>query len=62
MGYIRKFKRIFTCFSYKSGRSKQTAYYGNQEFISLLAYICANRTALLSTLIYKSESDDVLDT
>jgi hypothetical protein len=62
MSYIRKFKHIFTRFSYESGRSKQVAYYKNQEFISLLAYICADRTALLPILIYKSESGDVLDT
>jgi hypothetical protein len=31
-----------------------------QEFISLLACICADRTKLPSTLIYKGESYDLL--
>ena len=46
-------KRIMAREVYKSGQIKQACYDGNREFISLLAYICANSTYIPLSLIYK---------
>jgi hypothetical protein len=35
---------------------------GSREFITLLACICANMTALPATLIYQGKSQDLIDT
>jgi hypothetical protein len=35
---------------------------GSREFITLLACICADITALLTTLIYQGKSQDLIDT
>jgi len=35
---------------------------GSREFITLLACICADMTALLAALIYQGKSQDLTDT
>ena len=55
-------KRIFSRVAWKQGRRTQAMNDRNRDFISLLVYIYTDRTALLPTLIYPSESRDPLDT
>jgi hypothetical protein len=42
-----------------SGRIQSTIYNSNREFISVLAYIYADGTALLAGLIYEGVSRDL---
>ena len=46
----------------KTGRIKYASQDGNREFLTLLASICADGTALPPSLIYKSDSDTLQDT
>ena len=46
----------------KNGRIQYTYKDGSREFISLLAYISVNGTALPPSLIYKGESGSLQDT
>jgi hypothetical protein len=55
-------KRILSHEAYKSGRVKHSKQDGSREFISLLACICADGTALPPALIYTGESHDLQDT
>jgi DDE superfamily endonuclease len=48
--------------AYKSGRIRFAARDGNREFISLLAYACADGTSIPSALIYQGASGDLQDT
>ena len=56
IGYASAIKRIMTLEAYESGRITHALQDGNREFISLLACICANGTALPPALIYRGES------
>ena len=47
--------------AYNSGRIRHAKTDGNQEFITLLACICADGTKLPPSLIYKGESHDLQD-
>ena len=55
-------KRIMTLEALLSGRIKYASQDGNREFLSLLACICADGTALPPALIYKSDSGKLQDT
>ena len=55
-------KRVFSRVVWKSGRRTQVMSDGSREFISLLVCICTDRTVLPPSLIYPSESKNVLDT
>jgi hypothetical protein len=46
----------------RSGRIKWACQDGSREFVSLLASICADATALPTTLIYQGKSNDLQDT
>ena len=48
--------------SLKAAQCKYTCQDGNREFISLLACICADGTALPPALIYQSNSYDIQST
>lgn len=48
--------------AYKSGRIRHTQEDGNREFISLLACVCADGTALPPALIYQGKSGDLQNT
>lgn len=61
-GMARTLKRIMTKKMYDSGRIKAAKQDGSREFISLLASICADGTALPPALIYKGASGDLQDT
>ena len=45
--------------AYKSGRIRYASQDGNREFISLLACVCADGTALPPALIYQGKSGDL---
>jgi DDE superfamily endonuclease len=47
---------------YKQGRIHNAQYNGNGEFISLLAYICADGTTIAPALIYQGTSNDLHNT
>ncbi|PMD23339.1 hypothetical protein NA56DRAFT_669887 [Hyaloscypha hepaticicola] len=62
IGLARTLKRIITKKLYNSGRIISAAQDGSREFISLLASICTDGTALPPALIYKGASGDLQDT
>ena len=62
IGACQTTKRIFSRAAWKQGRRTQAMNDGSRDFISLLACICADGTALPPTLIYPSDSGDPLDT
>jgi hypothetical protein len=45
--------------AYKRGRIRNTQQDGSREFISLLAYVCADGTATPPALIYQGASNDL---
>jgi len=47
---------------HKEGKLQGAAQDGSQEFITLLACICADMTALPAALIYQGKSQDLMDT
>jgi hypothetical protein len=62
IGLARTLKRIMIKKIYNSGRIMAVKQDGSREFISLLASICADGTALPPALIYKETSEDLQDT
>jgi hypothetical protein len=48
--------------AYKQSRIHNAQHDGNREFISLLAYICADGTAIAPALIYQGTSNDLHNT
>jgi hypothetical protein len=62
IGFSRTKKRIVSLESLKSKRIAGASQDGNREFITLIASICANGTALPPSLIYQGESYDLRDT
>ena len=62
IGQARTLKRIMTKQLYDSGRITAAKQDSSREFISLLASICADGTALPPALIYKGASGDLQDT
>ena len=56
IGMTAAIKRIMTLEAYESGRITHASHDGSREFISLLACICANGTALPPALIYRGEA------
>jgi hypothetical protein len=59
IGLARTLKRVMTKKIYDSGRITTAKLDSSREFISLLASICADGTALLPALIYKGASGDL---
>jgi len=62
IGVLNKTKRIFTRSWKEQGKLKGAAQDGNRTWVTLLACVCADGTSLPPTLIYPSESGEVLDT
>ncbi|QSS55024.1 hypothetical protein I7I53_02781 [Histoplasma capsulatum var. duboisii H88] len=62
LGLLQAVKQIVSIESLKSKCNKGVSQDGSREFISLLAAICADGTALPPALIYKEESRDMQDT
>jgi hypothetical protein len=59
IGIAQCVKRILTRELYNCGRITAVKQDGSQEFISLLATICTDRTRVPPALIYKSSSGDL---
>ena len=53
--------RIMTLEALRSRRITYTMTDGNREFVILMACICANRTSIPVSLIYKGELHDLQD-
>ena len=62
IGFSRTKKRIVSIEGLKSKRIAGASQDGNREFITLIASICANGSALPPSLIYQGESYDLRDT
>ncbi|KAF2023109.1 hypothetical protein EK21DRAFT_95187 [Setomelanomma holmii] len=62
IGVLSKMKRIFSKAAYEQGKLKHIVQDGNREWITTIAYICANGTALTPALIYQAQSGDIQDT
>jgi hypothetical protein len=62
IGVVGRQKRIFSKRLFKKKQFKQMLQDGNREWISLLACICADGTALPPALIYAADSKNIQDT
>jgi hypothetical protein len=62
IGAVGRQKRIFSKRLFKKKQFKQMLQDGNREWISLLACICADGTALPPALIYAADSKNIQDT
>lgn len=62
IGHASATKRILTRSAYEQGRVRYVQQDGNREFVSLLACVCADGSALPPALIYKGASHDLQDT
>ena len=56
MGFSQKVKRVMSKQEFQSGRIRANKQDSSREFLSLLAYICADGSAGPPTLIYKGQS------
>lgn len=62
IGQIQKSHRVFTKDTYEANKLLVAGQDGNREWITVLATICADGTALSPALIYKAASGDLQDT
>jgi hypothetical protein len=61
MGILQKGSRIFSKAAYEQGKYKHFLQDGNREWITVLACICADGTALPPALIYAAKSGNLQD-
>jgi hypothetical protein len=59
---LTRSKRVFSRRLYEEGKIKAYIQDGNREWITLLACICADGSALAPALIYKSAASSIQDT
>ena len=62
MGISHSTKRVMSKEAYTSGRNRQASQDGSREFVTLLACICADGTAIPPALIYTGTGHELLDT
>jgi hypothetical protein len=62
LGILTRSKRVFSKILYEEGKIKAHIQDGNREWITLLACICADGSALEPSLIYQSTSGSIQDT
>jgi hypothetical protein len=62
LGILTRSKRVFSRRLYEEGKIKAHVQDGNREWITLLACICADGSALAPALIYQSASGSIQDT
>jgi hypothetical protein len=62
LGQASATQRIMSAEALRTGRIKWACQDSSREFVSLLASVCADSTALPTTLIYKGKSNDLQDT
>jgi len=58
---LTKAKQVFTKAAFESGKIKNTIQDGNRKWITILATICADRTALSPGLIYQAVTGNIQD-
>jgi hypothetical protein len=58
-GVIGKQKRVFSKALYKREHAQQSSHDGNREWITVIACVCGNGTALLPGLIFQADSANV---
>jgi hypothetical protein len=61
IGFITKAKRIFSREVYERKKKIHNTQDGNREWITTIAYIYANRTAILPALIYQAVTGNLQD-
>jgi hypothetical protein len=61
LGILTRSKQIFSRRLYKEGKIKAHIQDSNQEWITVLACICANRSHIEPSLIYQSASGSIQD-
>jgi hypothetical protein len=61
IGVLSKQKRVFGRRLYKEGGLRQFVQDGNREWITVMAYICADGSALDPALIYQSVGETIQD-
>jgi len=61
VGFLTKAKRIFSKQAFESKRLLGNLQDGNREWITLIATICADGTAVAPALIYKAVTGDIQD-
>lgn len=61
IGQCQKTRRIFTKQTFKDNRLARAGQDGNREWVTILAAICADGTALSPSLIYKATSGNLQD-
>jgi hypothetical protein len=62
LGILTRSKRVFSKRLYEEEKIKTHIQDGNREWMTLLACICADRSALNPALIYQSDSGSIQDT
>jgi hypothetical protein len=62
IGVLSRMKRVFSRSLYDNGKLKAMLQDGNREWITTIACICADGTALTPTLIYQAVSRNIQDT
>ena len=62
IGVLQKTRRIFNSEAYRKGLLKGAGQDGNREWITLIASICMDGTALSPAIIYQAESGNLQDT
>jgi hypothetical protein len=58
-GVIGKQKRVFSKASYKRKHARQSSHDGNREWITVIARVCGDGTALPLGLIFQADSANV---
>jgi len=61
VGFLTKARRVFSKAAFKSGRLTNTIQDRSREWITVLAIICADGTALLLGLIYQAVTSNIQD-
>jgi hypothetical protein len=62
IGVIGRMKRVFSKSVYMAGTAKTFTHDGNREWITILATICADGSALPPAIIYAGQSGNIRDT
>jgi hypothetical protein len=62
IGVLSKVKRVFSKELYERGKMRSILQDGNREWITTIACICADGTALTPALIYQAQSGNIQDT
>ena len=59
IGLVGRSKRVFTRSTYEKKRNQQSLQDGNSEWVTVLASVCADGTALPLGLIYAGKSNTI---